>query len=79
EKGHIITNAHVVRGAASALIQFSDGRETIAELLGQDPSTDVAVLRAQSMDGLIPARRATAVPLRRGERVYAFGSPFGFK
>lgn len=78
-KGHIITNAHVVRGASMVLVQFSDGRETSAEVLGQDPSTDVAVLRVADPEGVIPARRASNLPLRRGERVYAFGSPFGFK
>ena len=79
DKGHIVTNAHVVRGAERVSVQFYDGRETSGTLLGDDPSTDVAVIRVDDVSALTPARRATGAPLRRGERVYAFGSPFGFK
>lgn len=79
DRGHVVTNAHVVRGAESVRIQFADGRETRAELVGLDPTTDVAVLRLEDAEMAIPLRRATGSSPRRGERVYAFGSPFGFK
>lgn len=77
--GHIITNAHVVRDAAGITVQFFDGRLVDAELLGADPFTDIAVLRVDTDSGLFPARRATGEPPQQGDRVFAFGSPFGFK
>ena len=81
-RGHIITNAHVVRGLAEgemARVEFSDGRATEARLIGADAFTDIAVLRTVAREGLFPAERATGEPLRKGQRVFAFGSPFGFK
>lgn len=77
--GHIITNAHVVRGATEITIQFADGRVTDAKVLGADVFTDVAVVRVSEASGLVPARRATGGRPEQGERVFAFGSPFGFK
>ncbi len=78
-EGHVITNAHVLRGAESIRVQLSDGRLFAAELVGSDPLTDIAVLKLAESDGLIPAIRATGRHPRQGERVFAFGSPFGFK
>ncbi|MEN0019535.1 MAG: trypsin-like peptidase domain-containing protein [Planctomycetota bacterium] len=78
-RGHIVTNAHVVRGARSIDVQFSNGRRESAEVIGIDPFTDIAVLRADNSDGLIPAERATNVIPSQGNRVFAFGSPFGFR
>jgi len=81
-RGHIITNAHVVRGldtGDSARVEFSDGRAVQAKLVGADAFTDIAVLRTVTREGLFPAERATGVPLHKGQRVFAFGSPFGFK
>lgn len=78
-QGHIVTNAHVVRGAQRISLQFQDGRTVDAELLGYDTSTDVAVLQAKTTEGLFPVRRADGDRLRQGDRVFAFGSPFGFK
>jgi serine protease Do len=77
--GHIVTNAHVVRDATQVMVQFQDGRTVEAEIVGFDGRTDIAVLRVRTLEGLFPARRATSVELHQGERVYAFGSPFGFK
>lgn len=53
--GHIITNAHVVRGATEITIQFADGRVTDAKVLGADVFTDVAVVRVSEASGLVPA------------------------
>jgi len=78
EDGYIVTNAHVVNGMDSIGVQLSDGRLRRAQLIGLDPSTDIAVIKT-SAQGLIPARRATDEPLYQGDRVFAFGSPFGFK
>ncbi len=79
DQGHIVTNAHVVSDASSVLVQFSDGRSRPADVVGFDRFTDIAVVRVNSRDGLVPARRASGRRLAKGERVFAFGSPFGFK
>lgn len=79
QAGHIVTNAHVVRGAQRLTLQFQDGRTVDGEIVGYDTSTDVAVVRAKTSEGLFPVRRADGDRLRQGDRVFAFGSPFGFK
>lgn len=77
--GHVVTNAHVVRNARNIAVTFQDGRVVDAELVGQDPTTDIAVIKVTSTEGLFPIDRATGESLEQGDRVYAFGSPFGFK
>jgi serine protease Do len=78
--GHIVTNAHVVDGAETIQVQFYDGRMRRAVEIGIDRSTDVAVIKVEADDSLLfPARRASALPVFQGDRVFAFGSPFGFK
>lgn len=77
--GHIVTNAHVVHEADRVMVQFYDGHTEPATIVGVDLPTDVAVLKVGDDAGVIPARRATGLPVRKGERVFAFGSPFGFK
>ena len=78
-EGHIVTNAHVVRGAERFSVEFTDGRVAMATLIGADPYTDVAVIKVSMSTPLVPMIRATASQPRQGERVFAFGSPFGFK
>jgi S1-C subfamily serine protease len=79
QRGHIITNAHVVAGARAVIVQFHDGRVQEATLVGADQDSDIAVIKVEAGDYLFPARRASGERLQRGERVFAFGSPFGFK
>ncbi len=81
DQGHVVTNAHVVRGVGERFaVEFADGRVAGATLLGADPYTDVAVLTVNANGAVFPLRRApTSYPPRQGERVFAFGSPFGFK
>lgn len=79
EQGHIVTNAHVVSGADTLRVQFYDGRVASAEVIGMDPLTDVAVVKVSAGSHLIPMRRATSELIAVGDRVFAFGSPFGFK
>lgn len=84
DQGHIVTNAHVVRGAQSISIQFSDGRVVEPQLVrGEtflaDPFTDIAILKVEPGDHIHPFRRATGLIPAQGDRVFAFGSPFGFK
>ncbi|MEM1329947.1 MAG: trypsin-like peptidase domain-containing protein [Planctomycetota bacterium] len=77
--GHIVTNAHVVRGSDSVRVQFSNGRTLRGTVVGSDEITDIAVLEVDPFSGLAPLRRASDVEPRKGQQVYAFGSPFGFK
>ncbi len=77
--GHVVTNAHVVKNATRITVQFSDGRAADAEVVGKDTDTDIAVLKVSTSEGLFPVSRASGLELHQGDRVYAFGSPFGFK
>ncbi len=77
-KGHIITNAHVVRASKFVRVQLHDGRASQATIVGIDPFTDIAVLKIEATD-LVPVARASGERLFQGDRVFAFGSPFGFK
>ncbi|MCH7792269.1 MAG: trypsin-like peptidase domain-containing protein [Planctomycetes bacterium] len=79
DQGHIVTNAHVVGDSLKIDVQFSDGREVSAVIVGTDEYTDIAVLRASTRSGMFPITRATREPPKIGDRVFAFGSPFGFK
>jgi len=80
DDGYIVTNAHVVLGANRIRVQFFDGRVRTALKIGEDPSTDIAVLKVENVgDWLVPMNRASAEPVEQGEMVFAFGSPFGFK
>src|SRR5215813_5840850 len=76
--GYVLTNEHVVQNAQEARVAFVDGRSVPAVVVGRDPSTDLAVLRAQT--GALPyAQLSTAQPLRVGQLVVAVGNPFGFE
>lgn len=78
-KGSIITNEHVVRDAAEIRVQFSDGRRVPATVQGTDQYADIAVLKVDPQLPLIPARRASGERAEKGQRIFAFGSPFGYK
>lgn len=77
--GHIITNAHVVRGAREVRVQFQDGLVVPASVQGSDALTDVAVVKVDPQPSLIAARRGVETAVQQGDRVFAFGSPFGYK
>lgn len=77
EEGHIVTNNHVVENADEIRVRFQDGRTYIAEVVGTDPSTDVAVLKIEA-DNLHPLPIAEQ-PVEQGDIVFAFGSPFRFE
>ena len=76
--GYVLTNEHVVQNAQEARVAFVDGRSVPAVVVGKDPATDLAVLRAQAA-ALPYARLSTAQPLRVGQLAVAVGNPFGFE
>lgn len=76
--GLVITNEHVVAGAARIRVQLTDGRELPATLIGADQSFDLAVLKVETQGHELPALRlGTASDLMIGETVIAIGNPFG--
>jgi serine protease Do len=74
--GYMLTSAHVVAGGHRVTASFSDGRELQAEVIGADPLSDLAVVRADARD-LSPAQLGDADELRVGQLVVAIGSPMG--
>jgi S1-C subfamily serine protease len=78
--GHIVTNQHVVGGAGTISVQFSDGSTHRAELVGTDPSTDLAVIRVDAPESLLqPLQLGDSAEVAVGDAVVAMGSPFGFE
>ncbi|WP_431872934.1 trypsin-like peptidase domain-containing protein [Nocardiopsis eucommiae] len=77
--GQILTNAHVVEAAGEGplLVRFNDGTSAEAELLGADPVSDIAVLKAQGRNDLTPATLGDSDQVGVGGDVVAIGSPLG--
>lgn len=75
--GYILTNDHVVRGAEALSVTMQDGTTHKAELIGTDPATDLAVIRA-SASNLPYAVLGDSNKLKAGQLVIAIGNPFGF-
>ena len=75
--GFLVTSAHVVEGSSRVTASFVDGTEVRAKLVGADPLSDLAVLRAES-DELVPAELGDASSLQVGQLVVAIGNPHGF-
>jgi serine protease Do len=75
--GFLITSAHVVEGSRDGVASFSDGREAKVALVGADPLSDLAVLRAEEAD-FAAATLGDATGLRVGQLVVAIGNPQGF-
>ena len=75
--GYIMTNNHVVGAADKITVQFQDGREFEAELVGADPPTDVALIRIDAREELPFIKLGDSDRLEVGDWVLAFGNPFG--
>jgi putative serine protease PepD len=79
--GLILTNNHVVEPAATGggnvVAVFQDGRSVPAEIVGRAPTFDLAVVRAQNVDGLTPVQLGSSGDIRVGQQVVAIGSPLG--
>jgi len=80
DRGYILTNDHVVEGAASVRVRFVKGGPVSARIVGTDPSTDLALLKVSSNSGdLRPLPLGSSSSLKVGQPAVAIGSPFGLE
>ena len=75
--GYILTNNHVIKDANEIIVRLSDRRELVAEIVGSDPRSDIALLKIEG-DNLPLVALGDSDSLKVGEWVLAIGSPFGF-
>jgi S1-C subfamily serine protease len=76
--GFALTNSHVVHGASDVEVRLRDGRTLGAQVIGDDPDTDLAVIRFEAKD-LRAVRLARTQALRVGQLAIAIGNPYGFE
>ena len=73
EQGYLLTNRHVVGSTRMLKIRWSDGTESVGEVIRSDPGRDVALIRTEPRPG--PVFKLRTAPVRQGETVYAIGTP----
>jgi|LakMenEpi03Aug12_release.lakeMendotaPanAssembly.Ray.scaffolds.fasta_scaffold45413_2 S1-C subfamily serine protease len=79
-QGHLLTNYHVIENAKKITVSLFNGSAYPAEIVGQDPDTDIAVLKiAAPPEYLQPLVLGDSEELRVGQRIYAIGNPFGLE
>ena len=76
-KGIVITNNHVIKGAEDIMVRVEGDKEYKAKVLGSDPLSDIAVLKIESKEKLIPVKFGDSDKARIGDWVIAIGNPFG--
>jgi serine protease Do len=76
DKGHILTNNHVVEGADKVVVTFHDGVQQLAKVVGTYPETDIAVIKVETTE-YAPIQIGSSQDLKIGQWVLALGSPFG--
>jgi S1-C subfamily serine protease len=74
--GHILTNAHVVDGAQKVEVQLGNGAEQDAQVVGSDPSSDIALLKVDNAEGAQPLQLGDSSKVEVGDPVVAIGNPF---
>jgi putative serine protease PepD len=80
DEGHIVTNEHVVAGATSITVRFWNGETHVAEVVGTDASTDLAVIKVDAPASLLqPLALGDSDSVQVGDSVVAIGSPFGLE
>jgi S1-C subfamily serine protease len=78
--GHIVTNAHVVHGATDVEVTFADGTGRLAEIVGEDLNSDLAVVKVESLpEGVRSLPLGNMGELAVGQTVVAIGNPFGLE
>lgn len=75
--GLIVTNNHVVEGVDRVQVVLSDGKQVDATIVGQDPQTDLALIRVENVEGIEPLPLGDSEEILPGDWVVAIGNPFG--
>ena len=78
QQGHIVTNHHVIAKSDTIQVTLADGESYAAQVVGQDPSNDIAVLKINAPQAsLFPVNIGDSSSLKVGQKVFAIGNPFG--
>jgi S1-C subfamily serine protease len=80
QRGHVLTNYHVIEGAREIQVTLFNGETFDGQLVGQDPTNDIAVLRVDAPPEMLhPITLGDSSQLRVGQRIFAIGNPFGLE